>query len=683
MKNKLSLKTRLCMLSAVLVAATMIVAVLITESGLFELRTIGKESLIEQSRSSALAYSAGKSLAIDARMNSVFSKIEMAARNLEDMYANPQNYVQREVPAIGEFKGKDVEGINVFSYITAREDQLNDPKIKEELELIAPLESIFESIKSNSDRYATLAVYTTTGISIGYDADTATKVDIKEFDPEGLNKDYYIVPKATGEMYITDVYEDSFGRGKMLTVSYPYFVEGEFRGVVCADIMIEDINMEMVDSEEYTVEGEIKLILDRDGGVICYTQMDNADNQQLVHTLLDNIDVSAVLNNESGDLLAAVNAKNYLVVFDDAPVCEWKFLDILPYASITEPSVEYDGSIRTTNVRMCVAFVILQIVLSILALGICKKMLRPLLSLTESVSKINDDNIEFTSGITSGDEIELLGNKFEMAIRKVKEYMEHLAAAEAERQRIGAELNVATEIQASYLPSLFPPFPDRHEFDIYATMCPAKEVGGDFYDFFFIDHDHLALVIADVSGKGVGAAMFMMISKTFINGQAHMNMSPAAILSEVNDRLCENNSAEMFVTVWLGILDVKTGKIVASNGGHEYPFICRAGGQYELLKDKHGMALGAYPEMKYSEYEITLNKGDVIFVYTDGVAEATDANNELFGTDRALETLNKNPEADMHDTVVNEKAGIDEFVKEAPQFDDITMMALRYFGDEG
>lgn len=312
----------------------------------------------------------------------------------------------------------------------------------------------------------------------------------------------------------------------------------------------------------------------------------------------------------------------------------------------------------------------------------------PILKLEHAASEFpqsedEEGNLQVTEErYESGDEIGTLFKSVVEMEKSIVTFMHNLKTVTAERERIGAELNVATEIQASYLPSIFPPFPDRKEFDIYASMYPAKEVGGDFYDFFLIDHDHLGLVIADVSGKGVGAAMFMMISKTFLNGQAHFDLSPAKILSEVNNRLCENNTAEMFVTVWLGILDLRTGLITASNGGHEYPFVQRAGGKYELYKDKHGLALGAYPGVKYSEYEIQLNKGDAIFVYTDGVAEATNAENELFGTDRALEVLNRKPDRGMSLAISNLMAGIDAFVKNAPQFDDITMLALRYLGDE-
>ena len=242
------------------------------------------------------------------------------------------------------------------------------------------------------------------------------------------------------------------------------------------------------------------------------------------------------------------------------------------------------------------------------------------------------------------------------------------------------ELNMATEIQTSMLPSLFPAFPERPEFDIYATMDPAKEVGGDFYDFFMIDGDHLAMVIADVSGKGVPAALFMMSSKIFINDHATMGGTPAEILERVNKLVCANNDAQMFVTVWLGILEISTGKLTTSSAGHEYPMI-NVNGKYEILKDKHGMAVGAMDLAKYKNTEIQLKKGDSIFVYTDGVAEATDANNQLFGTERTVDALNSVPAgASQKEVLAGVRAAVDAFVKDAPQFDDLTMLGLKYNG---
>ena len=242
------------------------------------------------------------------------------------------------------------------------------------------------------------------------------------------------------------------------------------------------------------------------------------------------------------------------------------------------------------------------------------------------------------------------------------------------------ELNMATEIQMSMLPLTFPAFPDRSEFDIYASMDPAKEVGGDFYDFFLIDDDHLATVIADVSGKGVPAALFMMSSKILLNDHATIGGSPAEILERVNKLVYANNKAHMFVTVWLGILEISTGKLTSASAGHEYPMI-NVNGKYELLKDKHGLAIGAMPNSKYKDTEITLNKGDSVFVYTDGVAEATDANNELFGTDRTLEALNAiRAGVSQKEILEGVRSAVDAFVKEAPQFDDLTMLGLKYFG---
>ena len=242
------------------------------------------------------------------------------------------------------------------------------------------------------------------------------------------------------------------------------------------------------------------------------------------------------------------------------------------------------------------------------------------------------------------------------------------------------ELNMATEIQTGMLPSIFPAFPERPEFDIHASMDPAKEVGGDFYDFFMIDDDHLGMVIADVSGKGVPAALFMMSSKILINDHALMGGSPAEILERVNKQVCANNDAHMFVTVWLGILEISTGKLTTASAGHEYPII-NTTGKYVLLKDKHGLAIGAFEMSKYKNTELQLKKGDSIFVYTDGVAEATDANNQLFGTDRTVEALNAIPKgASQKEILAGVRAAVDAFVKEAPQFDDLTMVGLKYNG---
>ena len=262
-------------------------------------------------------------------------------------------------------------------------------------------------------------------------------------------------------------------------------------------------------------------------------------------------------------------------------------------------------------------------------------------------------------------------------VHDLQNYMIYLRQATADRERINTELNVATRIQASMLPH---DFPDREEYSLYATMNPAKEVGGDFYDFFHVDDDHLALVIADVSGKGIPAAMFMVTSKNLLKSCAQTGASPKEILEKVNQQLCENNEAEMFVTVWLGILELSTGKMVCANAGHEFPAICRAGGEFELLKDRHGFVLAGMEFTKYRQYEEILHPGDRLYIYTDGVPEATDADDELYGTDRMLRALNRNPEAEPEELLRTVRRNVDVFVGEAPQFDDMTMLGLVYHG---
>ncbi|MBO4854485.1 MAG: PP2C family protein-serine/threonine phosphatase [Oscillospiraceae bacterium] len=246
--------------------------------------------------------------------------------------------------------------------------------------------------------------------------------------------------------------------------------------------------------------------------------------------------------------------------------------------------------------------------------------------------------------------------------------------------RIESELHLATSIQADMLPNIFPAFPERSEFDIYATMDPAKEVGGDFYDFFLIDDDHLCMVMADVSGKGVPAALFMMASKIILANNAMMGKTPGQILTDTNAAICSNNREEMFVTVWLGILEISTGKLTAANAGHEYPAIRYANGAFELYKDKHGFVIGGMDGARYREYELTLTPGSKLFLYTDGVPEATDAREQMFGVENMLASLNGDASAAPEEILKNVRASVDGFVKQAEQFDDLTMLCLEYKG---
>ena len=316
------------------------------------------------------------------------------------------------------------------------------------------------------------------------------------------------------------------------------------------------------------------------------------------------------------------------------------------------------------------------------AYSIAGSITDPLNTITRRVVSLGVRNRQFKMEdvYRTGDEIEVLAESFAKQSARMTLYIDQIKRVTAEKERIGAELDMASQIQSSQLPRLFPPFPDRKEFTLYASMTPAKEVGGDFYDFFMIDHDHMAFVMADVSGKGVPAALLMMVSRVLIKSTLQNGQGPAETLYTVNNQLCEGNDADFFVTVWLAVLEISTGKGVAANAGHEHPVLRRAGGDYELQVYRHSMPIATMKGLKFREHEFQMNPGDSFFVYTDGVPEATNASKELFGTERMLEALNTDPDAQPEQVMANVSHAIHSFVEDAEQFDDITMMCFRYVG---
>lgn len=340
---------------------------------------------------------------------------------------------------------------------------------------------------------------------------------------------------------------------------------------------------------------------------------------------------------------------------------------------------ELNSVINSYVIRILFTLVLAQLLISaILIRTIDRNVIHPILKLTKHIASSEaGEAVAVGTEFKEENEIRWLAESFDAMMGKIKTYVADIERVTAEKERIGAELSIATQIQADMLPCIFPPFPGKNEFDLFASMTPAKEVGGDFYDFFLVDENHLGLVIADVSGKGVPAALFMVIAKTLIKNQMLQGASPKETLETVNNQLCENNEAEMFVTAWVGLYEIDTGRLVAANAGHEYPIIKRKQGMYEWYKDQHGLVLAAMEGIVYNEYEIKMMEGDCLFLFTDGVVEATNEEKELFGMERLLETLNRLQQESLADTLHHLKREIDAFAGEAPQFDDITMLSFQ------
>ncbi len=314
------------------------------------------------------------------------------------------------------------------------------------------------------------------------------------------------------------------------------------------------------------------------------------------------------------------------------------------------------------------------------------RVVRPLRLITMETVQFVSDNAAVSdqlSKVRTRDEIQQLAESVLQMETDVQHYIEKIEKVTAEEEHIRTELNVAARIQEDMLPRVFPPYPDREEFSIYASMDPAKEVGGDFYDFFFVDPDHLALVMADVAGKGVPASLFMVIAKTLIKTRAQQGGSPAEILQDVNAQLCDGNEENMFVTVWLAIVDLRTGKGVAANAGHEHPVRRDTGDIYRLVEYRHSPAVALMDSIRFREHEFELKPGDRLFVYTDGLPEATNARDELYGTERLLTVLNAHPDTPTEGVLPLVTQDVARFVGEAPQFDDLTMLVFEYRGKKG
>lgn len=288
--------------------------------------------------------------------------------------------------------------------------------------------------------------------------------------------------------------------------------------------------------------------------------------------------------------------------------------------------------------------------------------------LLETCSEYSQDNTEVGN----------LARSYISMAEDLEIYVENLHKVTAEKERINAELSLASSIQAHMLPCIFPAFPEHDEFDIFATMTPAKEVGGDFYDFFMVDDTHIAAVMADVSGKGVPAALFMVIAKTLIKNYAQIGIEPCEVFTTVNRLLCDGNDAGLFVTAWMGVLDIASGKLTYVNAGHNPPLIRQDGGNFEYLKSRPGFVLAGMDTVKYRQYDLDIKPGDRLFLYTDGITEATSAANELYGEKRLSAYLNSHSDASAEDVLHGLKTDVDSFVGEAPQFDDMTMLMLDF-----
>ena len=339
----------------------------------------------------------------------------------------------------------------------------------------------------------------------------------------------------------------------------------------------------------------------------------------------------------------------------------------------SEAALSRNVAVSVTTAMQIVIFSALFIMIFVL---VKKLVVDNILKINGSLAAITDGKLDTVVDVRSHQEFAALSDDINSTVETLKRY---ISDAEA---RIDAELAFAKAIQHSAIPTVFPPYPNRKEFEIWACMYTAKEVGGDFYDFYFVDEDTLAFLIADVSGKGIPAAMFMMQAKTLLKSYAESGMAVAEVLTQANNKLCEGNEAGMFVTVWMGYLNTRTGEVTYANAGHNPPFIRHADGSVEMVKSRPGLVLAGMEGIRYRTNTVQLKPGDLLYLYTDGVTEAADVDNGLYGEIRLQAVLQQKNVGDVETVCRQVKENVDNFVGDAPQFDDITMLALKYMPSE-
>ena len=628
------------------------------------------------------------------------STVQILADNAENLLQTPELYSARPFA----LPDASMEGKISLQLVGETNRMPEDPAVLEKLSLLANLSDVMTALYRNA---GTSSVYI--AVPEGYMLCVDDKSDSRIDDQGNVltipirERPWYLGAAQSDSIFFTDVLKDTFTGEIGITCTIPIRQDGRLIAVAAADLFLDQMEEAVSNSGDVV---HYTCIINNQGHVVFSPQNQGTLRARTAEEAVD------LRSSEQADLAAFVrDALNGVtgvreldldgdrVYLAGAPVktLGWAVVSVVDKAATERPTIMMQEQFDSTLNEAATIYnknldrskqTIIVLILLILIMGLTagdrlsRRIVRPLEHMTNRVRSLGGKNLQFQmeEEYRTGDEIEVLAESFSALSAKTLQYVDQVKRVTAEKERIGAELTMANAIQRSQLPRLFPPFPNRHEFNLFATMKPAKEVGGDFYDFFMVDNDHVALVMADVSGKGVPAALFMMVTRMLIKSRLQSGESVAEALTNVNRQLCENNELGYFVTVWLAVLEISTGKGVAVNAGHEHPVLRRSDGKYELVLYRHSLAVAAMDGVRFRQHEFQLCPGDSFFVYTDGVTEATNGEHELFGTDRMLEALNKEPDAEPDQLLKNVMDDIHRFMDGEDQFDDITMMCLKYNG---
>ncbi|MCR5092435.1 MAG: SpoIIE family protein phosphatase [Lachnospiraceae bacterium] len=654
---------------------------------------ISSNAILNQLEKNVSRQAEDKSQLAEQKLAAYSDSIQFAADYAHSLYCDPTGYPKKPVFPPAER--------NSGSWSMQRglaDEGIKYEDIEDKIALMGNMIDVFDPIVTQNKNAATIYLGTEDGFMISYDK--------YSFDVDGelyynfFESGWYTSAKEANAPVFTDTYLDGFGRGLTITCAAPFYDRyGKFAGCVAVDILMGELNEAMVN--DGIVIPNYAMLIDNEGNYISGFGIDTEqENPGSIFDIDKDISLresaDEILSKKNGIVISGEGDRAKYIAFSSIDSTGWILCILSPVSEVIVPAqtIQYNIDTNTEQVVDTVTQSILTIIQSFLVLSamililvtflagrVSKRISDPIIELEKDVRSISDGNLENRTNVDTDDEIGSLARSFNHMTDSLQQYIKDLTEVTAKEQRIAGELGAATHIQASLLPRNFDEINAAHrEFDLYASMDPAKEVGGDFYDFFMVDDSHLALVMADVTGKGVPAALFMVRSKTIIKNRALMGGSPAEVLSDANEQLCEGNEGTLFVTVWMAIIDLATGKGIASNAGHEHPVVMRAGSDYEYVKYQHSPAVAVMEGVRFREHEFEMHPGDRLFVYTDGVLEAINTSDELYGEQRLLVAMNRTKNASTEEIIRNVKEDIDAFALGAPQFDDITMLVIDWHG---
>ena len=664
-----------------------------------------QEALEEMAGGQLLTIATEKAAYIEEKFNTVIACLNGIVQAAEAIYRNPQNYPDRAVP-LPEKGSRELAPQLLWSRRLA--DTAGEPvqEAMPELYKLGNLQDMLVQYNANNDMISSTYLATVSGWMLQADYIAYSKYTEDSRLPEFFEADarqWYQNARAAepGQYTYTDVMKDFHEGRDCIVCSKAVFIDGEIVAVAGVGSYLDTVKKAVMNT---TIgESGYAFLLNNRGEVLVSGAQSgetaagadrNADLRESLNTSLARVAEDMVCGCSGLEKLTLDGREVYLAY---APLEKlgWSFATVMDVAEVVSPALknhqmilaltgeisrQQNNAIKKTTHVFLFMLMVAAVVIGVVSILFSAKLAAPIHRLTEDVRQIDGGNLNSPIWIHTGDEVEELGNAFNAMTAQLRQYIGNLEAATAEKERVRTELTLASRIQADMLPDSGCARRDREEFSLYASMTPAKGVGGDFYDFFLTDEDHLVVLIADVSGKGVPASLFMVVAKTLLQSRIEGSSTLAEAVSAVNERLCTVNKNGMFVTAWIGVLELSTGLLTYVNAGHNPPLFGNGKKGYEYLKERSGFVLAGMEGMAYQQKTLQLVSGDALFLYTDGVTEANDEQGSLYGESRLLALLNSHAQEKPQQLAETVWKDVQDFQGEAEQFDDITMLALYYRG---